>query len=345
MKIALLGAGGFIGSNLVEHLLATTDHEIVGLDRARDKLADVAGADSARFTFVHSDIRQSTLPLEAVVAEADVVVDLVAYANPSIYVEKPLDVIEVNFLGNLDIVEACVRHGKRLIQYSSAEVYGKFDEPTGLVGEDRPTLTYGAVDKHRWIYACAKQLLERIIVANGLTEGLEYTIIRPFNFVGPRIDYLVEPGSMGGPRVFAHFMSALLGDGPLFLVDGGLQNRAFCHIADANAAFTAVLEQPEAARNRIFNVGNPHNDTTIHDLAVVMKTLYEELTGRPSRSTFEVVRGVDFYGEGYEDGYRHAPDVSRLGALGWAPQHDLRSTLRSAMTYYLADRDRILAAS
>jgi UDP-apiose/xylose synthase len=345
MKIALLGAGGFIGSNLVEHLLASTEHAVIGLDREFDKLLDVQGLDSPRFTFHHSDIRVETETLEAVVADADVVVDLVAYANPSIYVEKPLDVIEVNFLGNLDIVEACVRHGKRLIQYSSAEVYGKFAEPEGRVAEDADHLVYGAVDKHRWIYACAKQLLERIIHANGLTEGLEYSIIRPFNFVGPRIDYLVEPGSMGGPRVFPHFMSALLGDGPLFLVDGGLQNRAFCHIDDATAAFMAVLEQREAARNQIFNVGNPDSDTTIRDLALLMRSIFEELTGRPSGSTIEIVSGVDFYGEGYEDGYRHAPNVDKLRALGWAPRHDLRATLRSAMTYYLRDSDRLVAAS
>jgi UDP-apiose/xylose synthase len=345
MKIALLGAGGFIGSNLVQHLLVATDHEVIGLDREYDKLAELSGLDSPRFRFHYSDIREEIDTLDAVVAEADVVVDLVAYANPSIYVEKPLDVIEVNFLGNLDIVEACLRHGKRLIQYSSAEVYGKFEEPEGLVREDSDRLVYGAVDKHRWIYACAKQLLERIIHANGLSEGLEYSIIRPFNFVGPRIDYLVTPGSTGGPRVFPHFMSALLGDGPLQLVDGGLQNRAFCHIDDATAAFMTILEQPEAARNEIYNVGNPANDTTIRDLALLMRSLYEELTGRESKSTIQVISGTEFYGEGYEDGYRHAPSVAKLQQLGWTPRHDLRATLRSAMAYYLGERTQAMAAS
>ena len=99
----------------------------------------------------------------------------------------------------------------------------------------------GPVQKQRWIYASSKQLLERIIYAHGLKGDLDYSIIRPFNFVGPRFDYLVPSGAKGGPRVFSHFMSAMFTGGPIYLVDGGGQHRCFTHIKDASEAFTAIL--------------------------------------------------------------------------------------------------------
>ena len=93
---------------------------------------------------------------------------------------------------------------------------------------------FGPVQKQRWIYATAKMLLERVLYAHGVAGELDYTIVRPFNFIGSRIDYLVPANAIGGPRVFPHFMSALLTGGPLRLVDGGHVHRAFLHIADAN---------------------------------------------------------------------------------------------------------------
>ncbi|MCH7946153.1 MAG: NAD-dependent epimerase/dehydratase family protein, partial [Armatimonadetes bacterium] len=209
MKITILGAGGFIGSHLVEYLLGRNEHEVVGVDLSGEKLEGIEGRG---FTFVEANIRG--IP-DQMIRESDVVVDLVAYANPSIYVKSPLDVFRLNFQANLDVVEACARHGKRLIQYSTSEVYGKHHGASKVYSEDTSDLIMGPVTKQRWIYASGKQLLERVIHAYGLRGDLEYSILRPFNFIGPRFDYLVPAGSMGGPRVFAHFMSALLEGGPM----------------------------------------------------------------------------------------------------------------------------------
>ena len=107
-----------------------------------------------------------------------------------------------------------------MIQYSSAEVYGKAGDEA-LCREEATDSVFGPVDKSRWIYATGKLLLERVLHAHGLAGNLEYIIVRPFNFIGPRIDYLVPACAVGGPRVFPHFMSALLTGGPLRLVDGG----------------------------------------------------------------------------------------------------------------------------
>ena len=174
-------------------------------------------------------------------------------------------------------------------------------------------------------------LLERVLYAHGVAGDLETTIIRPFKFIGSRIDYLVPANAIGGPRVFPHFMSALLTGGPIRLVDGGYVRRAFMHIEDANTAFQAILDCPGEARNQIYNVGNPENDLTIRGVAQLMIELYEELTGRPARSPVVAMSGEEFYGPGYEDSSRLPPDISKLRSLGWAPRHGLRSTFRDAI--------------
>ena len=329
--VTILGAGGFIGSHLVGHLLAGGQHRIIGVDITAEKLEDIGGP---AFRFHQADIRKHPELLDRVVAEADVVVDLIAYANPSMYVTEPLEVFDLNFMQNLEIAKRCIAHRKRLIQYSSAEVYGKGAEGSAYV-EDVSDGVFGPVHKQRWIYATAKMLLERVLYAHGVAGDLECTLIRPFNFIGSRIDYLVPANAIGGPRVFPHFISALLTGGPLRLVDGGHVRRAFLHIDDANRAFQAILDRPEETRNQIYNVGNPANDLTIREVALLMLDLYRELTGKDAESRLVEISGTDFYGQGYEDSSRLPPDVSKLRRLGWAPRHDVRSTFRDAMAYYL----------
>jgi len=335
VKILLLGAGGFIGSHLVEHLIARGEHTVTGVDLTDEKLA---GIESPRFTFCRADVRRPDRDLERLIARADLVVDLVAYANPSIYVSSPLEVFNLNFMVNLDIANRCIKHRRRLIQYSSAEVYGKAGNETAC-SEDQSDSIFGPLSKSRWIYATAKSLLERVLHAHGEAGNLHYTIIRPFNFLGTRIDYLVAPGAVAGPRVFPHFMSALLTGGPIRLVNGGGVRRSFLHIADANEAFQVLLDHPYETCNRAFNIGNPANNVTICELADLMCEVYRELTGEQPISRIEVIDGEAFYGAGYEDGDRLPPDVSRIRALGWEPRHDLLSTLRDVMRYYIERAD------
>lgn len=329
MRVLVLGAGGFIGSNLIQHLVAEGIHDVVGVDINDEKLAGITGPN---FRFINADVTQHGDLLESLITETDVVADLIAYANPSIYIESPLDVINLNFIENVKTVQLCVEHGKRLFQYSTSEIYGK---PSGeRYVEDESDLIVGPVSRSRWVYAASKQLLERVIHAHGLRGELEYTIVRPFNFIGPRFDYLVPAGTMGGPRAFSHFMSALLTGGPIYLVNGGKQRRSFTHIADANSAFSVLLEDPRA-RNQAFNVGNPANETTIHDLVVLMMRIYEELTGvHPTNEIIEI-GGEEFYGAGYEDTDRVIPDISKLERLGWSPEYDLETTFRETMRSYL----------
>jgi UDP-apiose/xylose synthase len=334
MRVLLLGVGGFIGSNLAEHLLSTTDHTVLGVDNDDEKVKDIESPDR-RFDFHLADVRDMGDDLDELIKSSDVVVDLIAYANPSIYVSKPLEVVDLNFFQNLKLVTKCMEYQKRLIQFSTCEVYGRSQGLRQPFSEDDTNLVMGPIRNQRWIYASAKELLERIIYAHGQEGDLDFTIIRPFNFVGPKIDYLVESGALGGPRVFSHFMSALVSGGPLRLVDGGNAHRSYTHISDACEAIRLVIENPDRCRNQIINIGNPENGTTIRDLAYLMLNLYRDLTHEEPRSWVEEIRGTDFYGEGYEDCDWRIPDIKKISSLGWRPKLDLRETFRKTMEWHL----------
>jgi len=332
-RIALFGGAGFIGSHLVRGLYDSGGYDIVVLDVDRSRLRMLVGASGYRF--VDCDIGRDADLVQQAVVDSDIVVDLVAYANPAVYITNPLEVIQLNLFDNLRIVDLCVRYNKRLVQFSTCEVYGKTGGSSEPFHEDRTDCILGPVCKHRWIYACAKQLLERIVHARGLRDELEYTIVRPFNFLGPLIDYLVASPGDGNPRVFSHFMSALLWNGTIKLVDGGGVKRCYTYIADAVDAILLILSSPAKTRNEIVNVGNPGNEASIRQLAYMMKSIYEEMTGRPCTVPIVDVAATDFYGRGHEDCDRRIPSVDKMRALGWTPEYDLRKTLELTMSFYV----------
>lgn len=344
--VALIGCGGFIGSHLVERLLAARDTRVLGLDKESGKLAGVLG--HPRFEFTQGDVYDTQL-LSGIVERADVVISLAALCNPSLYNTIPVDVIELNFTHPVALARLCCEHRRWLVHFSTSEVYGKTVE--GVLGESidsaprhltvldelNTPMVLGPVRAQRWSYACAKQLAERMIYALGFQCGLEYTIVRPFNFVGPRMDYIPGVDGDGVPRVLACFMDALMRDKPLCLVDGGTARRTFTDIDDAVDAVMAVLGSREKCRGKIFNVGNPANEVSIAELATMMIREYEQL--RPdTRGTHRAVSvtGREFYGEGYEDSDRRVPDISQIVAsTGWRPRLDLASALRRSIRAYL----------
>lgn len=348
LNILCLGAGGFIGSHLSARLLSA-GHHVTGVDIHAEKLGEVAS--HPRFTYLPHDIRMAGDKLDALVAASDLVIDLIAHANPGLYVSRPLDVFRLNFNENLKIAECCVRHSKRLIQFSSCEVYGKTVAsiiPESLVNPEDPGLAHfsedttpfilGSIGSHRWIYSCAKQLLERVLHAHGLAGELNYTIIRPFNFIGPRIDYLPREHE-GVPRVFSHFMGALLHGGTMPLVNGGLQRRCYSYIDDAVDCMEKIVENRDGiCDHQIFNIGSPDNEVSIRGLALLMQELYLEhfdgvAAALPPLSEIDAEK---FYGPGYDDSDRRIPDISKASKLlHWKPRYSLRQTVTESMRYYV----------
>ena len=345
LKVLLLGAGGFIGANLTERLLADGKYDVTAIDIDSEKIED--RLDHAKLTFKQHDIRSRCDSLDNMVKDHDLVVDLVAMANPSLYVSNPVDVFDLNFTENLRIVESCLKYNKRIVQFSTCEVYGKTvasvlgKDPADMpfpFQEDTTPMIMGPIKNHRWIYACAKQLLERVLHAYGLEKGLNYTIIRPFNFIGPRIDFLPSEKA-GNPRVFSHFMNALLYGTPMQLVDGGINYRAYTYIDDAVDCIVRIIDNPGGVCDReIFNIGTPENEVTIKQLAELMKKVFDEDFRQDGDPDPEIVSvsSEEFYGKGYEDCDRRIPDVTKARTkLGWKSKHDIRSVVHHTMKYFV----------
>jgi UDP-apiose/xylose synthase len=342
---------------LTERLLGE-GHAVVGVDRYQDKVAELLG--HPRLEFLIQDIRSPEWDLDGRVADADLVIDLIAYANPGLYVKIPLEVFRLNFTENLKIAEACVRRGKRLIQFSTCEVYGRTassmknarlvdpeDPALATFSEDSSEFILGPVNKHRWIYACAKQLLERVLHAYGLEHGFRYTIVRPFNFIGPKIDFL-PTGNEGIPRVFSFFMDALLQGTEIRLVDGGVRRRCYTYIDDAVEGTYRIVENPGGVCDReIFNLGSPQNETSIRQMAETMLDIYGTKYRDPAVPLPRIVSvpGEEFYGAGYEDSDRRIPDIAKARTLlGWEPRWGFRELLEATMDYYVRETRKASAA-
>ncbi len=336
--VTVLGCGGFIGSHLLERLLQDTDLKIVGVDITVRKIHHLLT--HKRLSVHRMDIHDAAR-LRPYIEKSGTVISLAALCNPYLYNHNPISVIESNFLNVYPLVQACTELNCKLVHFSTSEVYGRtlastartcdapYDPSLYILDETSTPLLLGPVHFQRWSYACAKQLLERAIYAYGFERGLDYTIVRPFNFIGPRMDFIPGIDGEGVPRVIACFMEALLHGKPLRLVDGGSHRRCFTAISDAIDATIRIIERPQVSSRRIFNIGNPSNEITIAGLAECMIGLYGEICGEAARSGIESVSSREFYGEGYQDSDRRVPEISAAShLLDWNPSVDLVDALR-----------------
>jgi UDP-apiose/xylose synthase len=333
MKILMLGGGGFLGYHIVSQLKdAGTDIMVVDLDPSRlDELAPHPQIHIKKKSTNEVDIAGLT-------KDADVVMSLAAICNPSRYNTEQVATIRSNFIDQLPVIEACALNSTWLVHFSTCEVYGKRNHSwpqMKVQGGMEGDMILGPVQATRWTYACAKQLTERYILAQHQAKGLPYTIIRPFNVVGPRMDYLPMTENLAGkPRVMACFVDALLQQQRLKVVGDGQQRRCWCHVDDFSKAIASVLERPAAAKNQIFNVGNPDNDVTILQLAEMMINQWERLTEEVCPG-IEHVSPADFYGDGYDDVDARVPvqeDTEKR--LRWNPKKMMPSIVRDTLDYY-----------
>ncbi|HPU29774.1 MAG TPA: bifunctional UDP-4-keto-pentose/UDP-xylose synthase [Syntrophorhabdaceae bacterium] len=337
MKILILGVNGFIGNSLAARILKDTDWEIYGMDIRADKIANCLS--NERFHFVEGDISINKEWIEYHVKKCDIVMPLVAIATPATYVREPLKVFELDFEENLKIVRLCVKYNKRLLFPSTSEVYGMCNDPE--FNEDESPLVLGPIRKQRWIYSASKQLLDRVIWAYGFQHGLRFTLFRPFNWIGPKLDELTsDPEKEGSSRVVTQFISSLLLGEPIRLVDGGNQKRCFTYIDDGIDCLMKIIEDKNNNCNgEIFNIGNPNNEATVKELAHKLKKIFKEHPSTKNiKKESEIIEvfSREFYGEGYQDINRRVPSIKKAEKLlGWKPKVDLDTALKKTLEYYL----------
>lgn len=344
MKILILGCGGFIGSHLIGRLIHEGRHEILGIDNSEYKIREHLG----HFLFEKRDIYSDPAKLESQIAQSDLVVFLASICNPSLYVRDPAETIRSNFSRPSSVAEACARHGSWLMSFSTCEVYGRTlssyvgddynDDSLYLQNEETTPCVLGPIRATRWSYAAAKQLLDRYILALHDQEDMPFTVIRPYNFFGSRMDYIPDEWNSGVPRVLASFMDALMNGKTIKLVDGGNARRTITYIDDAIDATVRMIDNPEKAKGEIFNIGNPDNEITMRELAYRMRDIYADITGNPvyRNHPIEAVDAKAFYGKGYEDCDRRVPDISKARKLlGWQPYYGIEETLRKAVEFFV----------
>ena len=274
-KVLILGVNGFIGHHLSKRILETTDWQVYGMDMQSDRITDLLENDAykARLHFFEGDITINKEWIEYHVKKCDVILPLVAIATPSTYVSEPLRVFELDFEANLPIVRSAAKYGKHLVFPSTSEVYGMCHDDE--FDPEASDLVYGPINKPRWIYACSKQLMDRVIWGYGM-EGLNFTLFRPFNWIGAGLDSIHTPKE-GSSRVLTQFLGHIVRGENIQLVDGGAQKRSFTYVDDGIDALVRIIANDGGvASGKIYNIGNPANNYSIRELAAMMLELAAE---------------------------------------------------------------------
>lgn len=342
MKILILGVNGFIGHHLVNRILAEKpDWQVFGMDLGTERIG--AALNNPQFNFLEGDISINKEWIEYHVKKCDVIMPLVAIATPKAYVEDPIGVYNLDFEMNINIVKQCVKYHKRVVFPSTSEVYGACADPE--FKEDESYLVVGPISKERWIYSCCKQLLDRVIYGYGTRGHLEFTLFRPFNWIGPRLDSL-DTAKEGSSRVVTQFIAELLLKRPINLVDGGLQKRCFTYVDDGIAALMKILENKnDVCKNQIINIGNPDNECSVKELADILKKLFKEHPDHQNDSTYSEIIEVPadtFYGKGYQDIYTRKPSIEKArNLLNWEPKINLQESMRLTLNSFLEENKAV----
>ena len=333
-KVLILGVNGFIGHHLSKRIIDTTNWQVFGMDMHSERVADLLH--HPRFHFAEGDITINKEWIEYNIKKCDVVLPLVAIATPALYVKDPLHVFELDFESNLPIVHSCVKWRKRIVFPSTSEVYGmchdkEFDPYTS-------ELVLGPIEKQRWIYSCSKQLMDRVIWAYGAQRGLDFTLFRPFNWIGAGLDS-IHTAKEGSSRVITQFFGHIVRGEPIKLVDGGAQRRTFTYIDDGIDALMKIIDnRGDVASGKIYNIGNPKNNYSVRELASMMVNLaqaYPEYSDSAQSVRIVETTSDAYYGKGYQDVQNRVPKIDNTcRELDWKPVVGMETALQEIYNAY-----------
>jgi dTDP-glucose 4,6-dehydratase len=304
-NVLVTGGAGFIGSHLVDALLAEPGTRVTVLDRLSTggSIANLERhTDEPRLTFVHGDVRTDP-EVEPLVARADAVIHAAAETHVDRSIEDPAGFLSVNVLGTRSVLEACTEHGTPMLMISTDEVYGAGDPGGGRFDEDSAL-------RPRSPYAASKAAADLLCAAWSATYRTPVTVVRGTNAFGPR---QIE-------RVVPTFAINALEGRPVPVYAQGRQRREFLYVGDWVRAALTVLRRGE--EGTVYNIGdgveleNVDLARRICGLAGAPDSLISFVTDRP---------GHDF---------RYGVDSSRLRALGWSPQVPFEEALATTVEWY-----------
>jgi UDP-glucose 4-epimerase len=312
MRILVTGGAGFIGSHLCEALL-TKGHEVWALDDlSTGRVENLRTFErNPRFRFLEGTVLDAST-VHGLVAQSNRVFHLAAAVGVKYVLENPLRSLITNIRGTEVVLEACAEHKRRVLLFSSSEVYGKGITVPFSEGDDR---VMGPTHKLRWSYACGKAVDECVAQAYWEQQQLPVTIVRCFNTCGPR-----QTGAYG--MVIPNMVLRALRNEPILVYGDGGQSRCFSAVSDVIRG-TLLLADSETAVGEIFNIGTDE-EVTVLQLAERVKARSE------SQSSIETVPYEQIYGRSFEDMRRRVPDLTKIHRfVGYRPTVDLDDLLDS----------------
>ena len=312
MKVLILGGAGFVGSHLCYSELEAGNAVVCYDNSDGEKIHELRN--NLSFRFVRGDVMDFAR-VNHLIKSADLVYHLAAIADPAMYCKDPAKVLNVDMEATQNVVKACYMAGTKLVFASTSEIFGKNPDKPWDEMADR---VLGPTNTSRWSYATSKAMGEHYCYAYG-KYGLKFTIVRFFNFYGPRLD------SLGAGRVMTCFLDRFMKGLPVMVCEPGTQTRCFTYIDDGIAGLLIAARNND---NTSFNLGSKE-EISILDLAHKMKKIGN------FTSKIELVQPKDLYGEGYDDIPVRVPYCGKARiVLGWTPTTSLDEGLRRTIEHY-----------
>jgi UDP-glucose 4-epimerase len=303
MKALVTGGAGFIGSHLVEALLARGDKVWIVDDLSTGRFENIAHLEgNPAFHYVLDTILDERV-VTGLTAEVDVVFHLAAAVGVAYIIDNPLKSLETNIKGTENVLKAANEDKKLVVLFSTSEIYGKANSQPCKEDDDR---VLGSTTITRWSYSSSKAIDEFLALAYHREKKLPVIIVRCFNTCGPR-----QTGQYG--MVIPRFVKQALLSHPITIYGDGKQTRCFCDVSDVVRGVLALVEAP-SVNGEVFNLGSDE-ETTIEGLAARIKDL------TASDSPIEYVPYEKAYEQGFEDMRRRVPDLTKIReAIGYEPQ-------------------------